>query len=692
LVTTADPRDLTPAWREWRFWLFVSAAAVAALAVIRLGAATDITELGKLQPSYWVIAAMVVIGELWPVAAMATDGRRPTAQGNGLVASTTFVFAVLIYWGLGAAIVIQIIGVMLADLPRRKAIYRTIFNISQYTISWAAAHFVLTTMVQDRHPGSPLALHPRVLPAIVLAAVAYFLVNDLLVSIMAKLHMGGTLRSHFFFAFGYHLFSEGALLALAPIVVIALQQSPWYLPLLLVALIAVQQNARVSNRHQRLALHDELTGLANRKLLYNSAVQALTDAREMNRSVGVLFLDLDHFKSVNDTLGHHVGDQLLQDVANRLTRSVRADDIVSRVGGDEFAVLLPGLVDQWTAAEVADRVSDALAAPFSPHGEAAVRIDLGGSIGIAFYPAHGDDVDTLFQRADAAMYTAKSRGLDSVVYSDDSTEGIGGAILTELREALQSGPEQAGLAVHYQPQVELGSGEVVGVEALVRWQHHRLGWIAPTEFVPMAERGVLIGELTRWMLDTSLAQLRHWEDAGLKLRVAVNISVRDLQSVELADFLARRLVHYQLPADRLRVEIDDASTISGRENVQAALRALEDLGVGISLDHFGIGYCSLTRLRRLPVSEVKIDSSFVSQLTSDDDDAAVVRSIVDLANALELAVVAEGVEDEPTWRALAALGCNGAQGNYFAHPMPPEDVVLLLRDGGRFPLLRAVSS
>ncbi len=385
----------------------------------------------------------------------------------------------------------------------------------------------------------------------------------------------------------------------------------------------------------------------------------------------MLFLDLDHFKSVNDTLGHHVGDQLLQDVANRLTRSVRADDIVSRVGGDEFAVLLPGLVDQWTAAEVADRVSDALAAPFSPHGEAAVRIDLGGSIGIAFFPAHGEDVDTIFQHADAAMYTAKSRGLDSVVYSDHSTEGIGGAILTELREALQSGPETAGLAVHYQPQVELGSGEVVGVEALVRWRHQRLGWIAPTEFVPMAERGVLIGELTRWMLDTSLAQLRDWEDAGLKLRVAVNISVRDLQSVELADFLARRLVHYQLPADRLRVEIDDASSISGRENVQAALDALEDLGVGISLDHFGIGYCSLTRLRRLPVSEVKIDSSFVSRLMSDDDDAAVVRSIVDLASALELAVVAEGVEDEPTWRALAALGCNGAQGNYFAHPMPP---------------------
>lgn len=691
-MTTADPRDLTPSWREWRFWLFVTLVAVGALAVIRLGAAEDISELGQLPVTFWVIAAMVVVGELWPVAVMATDGRRPTAQGNGLVASTTFVFAVLIFWGLGAAIVIQAIGVMLTDLPKRRAIYRTIFNISQYAISWGAAHVVLTTMAQNRHPSQTLALQPRLLPAIVLAAVAYFLVNNLVVSIMAKLHTGGTVRSHYFYAFGYHLFSEGALLALAPIVVLAVQQSSWYLPLLLVALIAVQQNARVSNRHQRLALHDELTGLANRKLLHDSAVQALADARETNRSVGVLFLDLDHFKSVNDTLGHHVGDQLLQDVAARLTRSVRADDIVSRLGGDEFAVLLPGLVDQWTAAEVAERVSDALAVPFSPHGEAAVRIDLGGSIGIAFFPAHGEDVDTVFQRADAAMYTAKSRGLDSVVYSDNGTEGIGGAILTELREALQSGPEAAGLAVHYQPQVELGSGQVVGVEALVRWQHQRLGWIAPTEFIPMAERGVLIGELTRWMLDNSLSQLRDWENAGLKLQVAVNISIRDLQSVELADFLARRLVHYQLPADRLKVEIDDASTISGRENVQAALRALEDLGVGISLDHFGIGYCSLTRLRRLPVSEVKIDSSFVARLTTDDDDAAVVRSIVDLANALELDVVAEGVEDEPTWRALAALGCNDAQGNYFASPMPPEDVALLLRDGGHFPLLHAVGT
>jgi diguanylate cyclase (GGDEF)-like protein len=430
-------------------------------------------------------------------------------------------------------------------------------------------------------------------------------------------------------------------------------------------------------RHQ--ALHDALTGLPNRVMLRDRGERAITTARRHGGNVGLLLIDLDRFKDINDTLGHHQGDALLRAVATRLASVLRASDSVARLGGDEFAVLLPDLrVSDRAAATVAQKLLDALRQPFMVD-ELALEVD--ASIGIAVSTDHQADVDTLLQRADVAMYVAKQTHAGAVEYASEldvnSTRRL--ALLADLRRAI----EQRTLAVHYQPKVDLASGEVQGVEALVRWDHPQFGPIPPTEFIPLAEGTALIHSLTTLVLETALRQQRDWKAGGHDLSVAVNLSARSLLDVDFPERVSALLTTHGVNPARLVLEITESTLMTDPARAQRVLRALDALGVRISIDDFGTGYSSLARLKELPVHELKIDRAFVTSMQTIHSDAVIVRSTIDLARNLGLAVVAEGVEDRSVLNELSDLGCDAAQGYYLSRPVPAAEFLTWLEEQQR---------
>ena len=432
------------------------------------------------------------------------------------------------------------------------------------------------------------------------------------------------------------------------------------------------ENARLVSRLRRQAddsihqaLHDALTGLPNRTM-FREQVQAAV-RRTAAGGFAVLLMDLDKFKEVNDTLGHHNGDQVLIAVADRLRDSVRPPDIVARLGGDEFGILLDGILSPTDATALAQRLLEALSAPFSIQD---LTLEVGASIGIALFPLHGGDVDTLVQRADVAMYEAKSGYRGCAVYSPehDSYSPARLALVGELRRAIDEGE----LGVVYQPKVDLRDGRIIGAEALVRWRHPLRGDVPADEFVPVAEHTGLLRPLTLHVLDRALAACARWRSDGYPLVVAVNLSVRNLLDLELPFDVARLLASHGLGADALELEITESALIADPARTQNNLRRLRDLGVGIAIDDYGTGYSSLAYIRRMPVTALKIDKSFVMGMASDENDAVIVRSTIELGRNLGLAVVAEGVEDAETWGRLLDYGCEVAQGFYFGRPMSDD--------------------
>jgi diguanylate cyclase (GGDEF)-like protein len=427
--------------------------------------------------------------------------------------------------------------------------------------------------------------------------------------------------------------------------------------------------AVASRRLRHQALHDHLTDLPNRTLLYERVEDAIADVARSGDVVALLLIDLDRFKEVNDTLGHDHGDRLLEEVAARLRDTVRRGDTLARLGGDEFAVLVRDVPNRGAVAEVATRLQQALARPFVIDGFTAV---LDASVGIAYCPDHGKDVHVLVQRADVAMYDAKRSRTGIQTYSEDrdpySAERL--QLLGEMREAIGAGE----LILHYQPKVVVGSQAVRGVEALVRWQHPERGLLAPGEFVPLAERTGAIGDLTRWVLDSALAQARVWRDAGHDLTMAVNLAAPNIVDEALPDLVAALLERHGVPGDRLECEISEHTVMADPRRALGVLERLRELGVRLSLDDFGTGHSSLGYLKRLPLDEVKIDRSFVMGMSENADDAAIVRSTIDLARNLGLEVVAEGVESEAILRDLGALSCDVAQGFYLSRPLPAAEL------------------
>ncbi|MGK5113868.1 MULTISPECIES: putative bifunctional diguanylate cyclase/phosphodiesterase [unclassified Geodermatophilus] len=419
------------------------------------------------------------------------------------------------------------------------------------------------------------------------------------------------------------------------------------------------------NRQQ--ALHDALTGLPNRTLLRQRGIAAL--AEDAGAPTALMLIDLDRFKEINDTLGHAHGDLVLQAVADRLRVSVRGSDTVARLGGDEFAILLPTVDGPEVALELAQRALAVMEAPIDADG---VSLDVDASIGIALSGQHGTDVETLLQNADIAMYFAKDRSLGACVYdselNDHSPERLG--LLGELRRAIDNGE----LVLHFQPKVSVPGGEVRGVEALLRWQHPVRGLIPPAAFIPVAERTPLIRPLTRYVLAAALDQCARWQDAGRELHVAVNVSARNLLDERFVDDVLELLAASRVPACRLELEVTESAIMADPDRARRILGRLAAAGITLSIDDFGAGYTSLAHLKDLPVHQLKIDRSFVAQMTADRGNALIVRSVVELGRNLGLTTVAEGVEDGQTWDQLEELGCDVAQGYHLCRPLPAAEL------------------
>jgi diguanylate cyclase (GGDEF)-like protein len=431
---------------------------------------------------------------------------------------------------------------------------------------------------------------------------------------------------------------------------------------------------RQADVNEHLAFHDSLTDLPNRILFHDRAAQAIEGAKRTGECVALMLLDLDRFKEINDTLGHHNGDLLLKQIAERLRAELRGSDSVARLGGDEFGVLLSTVSDSASALSVGKKVRQLLHQPLTLQG---ITLDLDTSIGVAIYPDHGQDVETLLQRADIAMYIAKEdhSGCELYAAGRDEYSPSRLALVSELRRAI----DRQELILYYQPKAQLADGQVSGVEALVRWQHPERGLIPPAEFIPLAERTGLIRDLTWSVLESALRQLREWQDQALELNVSVNLSARDLLDLALPDSVEELLARFELPAERLELEITESVILADPMRARAVLSRLDTMGVQLAIDDFGSGYSSLAYLKRLPVGEIKIDRSFVMNMEHDENDAVIVRSTIDLGRNLGLRVVAEGVESEATWRQLAHLRCDQAQGFFLTPPVPADQLVQWLR-------------
>ncbi|WP_199736360.1 bifunctional diguanylate cyclase/phosphodiesterase [Micromonospora sp. HM5-17] len=719
-MEAAALRNSVPPGRTAPFFGFVWTVVGLAAAVSAAALATLPAQLPRLPLAFWLMAALAVVFDARPFSPHAKR------QSMAVFPSICFTFAVALEWGLGPAVAVQAAAVVVSGWRIRYAVWRTVFNIAQYACSLAAADLVLR-LTPGQRPGAADQLRLLDVAFVVGAGTAWLAVNHGLVATAVRLRFGGRWWSRVRQGLGFELLATGSLLLLGPVLVAAARTSAALIPMLVLPLYAVSRMARLSAEREQLARLDPLTGLANRQALLDEVTAQVAVHAELagkdaagGRQLALLLLDLDRFKHVNDALGHAVGDRLLVEVSRRLTAVVRPGTVIARLGGDEFAIVATRLTGVDDARRLADQVVGALAEPVPLDG---LPLDVGGSIGIALYPDHGADFATLMRHADVAMYEAKHRGDPVAVYVAESDHNSAErlSLLADLRRVLETGGasgadpgaggagavrtgpdpgtgagpsrvaagpgprgDDAGgsdvgdITLYYQPQIEIGTGEVVGVEALLRWRHPRRGMVDPEELIRVAEQSAVMRLLTRRVVDDVVEQLAKWAAAGIDLRAAVNVSVRDLHTGEIADQIAERLARYGVPPSRLQLEMTEGALMADPRRVLATITRLHRIGVAIALDDFGTGYSSMQHLRRLPLAEVKVDRSFVLGMAADADDAAIVRSVIELAGALGLRVVAEGVEDERTWRLLHAAGCDVAQGWFFARPMPAEDLVAWL--------------
>jgi len=436
--------------------------------------------------------------------------------------------------------------------------------------------------------------------------------------------------------------------------------------------ISARQRATELIRHQ--AYHDSLTGLPNGTFLRERLAQALTHLPSHATPFALIVLELDRLTDINHTLGRQVGDLVLQQVGPRIDGLLGDGDLAAFLGGGLFAMLLLGR-NRTQAEQAGLRILKALEPRF-----VLERVTLGGGarVGIALYPDHGDHAHLLLQRAEVALEVARQSKGECVVYAADQDRYSPRRLLVmgELDQALERGE----LLLHYQPKARLETGDVVGVEALVRWQHPELGMIPPAEFIPLAEQSGLIDRVTRWVLQTAIRQCAAWHAAGINVPVAVNLSVRNLKDPELPAYVSDKLEHAGLAAHWLELEITESMLMADPDGAMVVLTDLQRTGIRLAIDDFGTGYSSLAYLKKLPVSAIKIDQSFVSDMMQDKNDIAIIRSTIELAHNLDLTTIAEGVEDCETWDQLKALGCDEVQGYYLSEPLLPEQFVDWIRD------------
>jgi diguanylate cyclase (GGDEF)-like protein len=625
----------------------------------------------------WVLVSLVlvlVIGELRPISIA-----RGEAQADEVSISSTVGMALLLVAPLGIVMAAQALAltadaVRPANRQRPRMASRLIFNIGQYALAFAAARLVFTAITHVPVVTNDAQFAPSQFPAALLAGLAFYVVNSGLTSIAFGMASGTRLQAQLRTDLRWQLASSTMLLGLAPVVAQAVLWSPVLLPFLLFPVIFVHRSADLAARREHEALHDGLTGLPNRSLLLGHLDRVLATA-ENDSFTALLLLDLDHFKEVNDTLGHVVGDRLIRDVAQRLQGVVREQDLVARLGGDEFAVVCPGLSSPEMGEELAARLSHALREPFTAD---SVSLDISWSVGIALAPVHADSVDLLLQRADVAMYAAKeTRGAHAMYDPEQDKHSLQRLTLaSDLRRTLESGA----IGVVYQPQVHARTRRPIGVEALVRWRHPVLGPIDAETIVTLAGSTGLLRLLTTCVLDQSLAAIRRWRDQGDPLTLSVNLTPRQLDDELLPALVNELLCKHNVSAEALILEVTESTVMSDAARSARVIRELRACGVGLSIDDFGTGYSSLAHLQKLAPDEIKIDRSFVTRMRHAGSERTIVLSTLDLGHNLGLRVVAEGVEIEPVAALLAQHGCDVLQGYAISRPDDEDAITQWLGD------------
>lgn len=469
----------------------------------------------------------------------------------------------------------------------------------------------------------------------------------------------------------FYLSFSGLLLSIFTVLFLTQRRQPATAPLNSTETITNEvMSEHIESAFKHQAYYDSLTELPNRTLLMDRLDVAIRTAERDYQTIAVMFIDLDRFKNVNDSLGHSTGDELLSMVSKRLKNCVRESDTIARFGGDEFVMLLHNISSESDAAHVADKVIHTLSAPFQLSGR---EIVIGASIGIALYPNDDDSSDNLLRDADLAMYRAKQSGRNQFMFFTKSLQEHA-ADLMETEQHLRNALELNQLSLHFQPLVRSRTGRVTGFEALLRWHHPTLGNIPPDKFIPVAEESGLIGPIGEWVLDTALMHAKSWHDQGQKLYISVNLSRRQLDLGMNEKRLGALLSKHQFDPSYLVLEITESLLLDNSDTTIIRLESIKNLGVHLAIDDFGTGYSSLSYLKRFPIDSLKIDKEFVRDLTSDSDDVELVTAIIAMARSLKLRLIAEGVETEEQRRILLRLGCEFLQGYYFAKPMPAHEV------------------
>jgi diguanylate cyclase (GGDEF)-like protein len=612
--------------------------------------------LGEITGAHWVLIAFLVLGELMPI--------RLAGHDDEVTTSTAFSFALMLTLGLAPAALAQGVASVLADVRQRKSLSSTLFNVGQYTISLTAAGLAMQALANLPRDMATAPLTVSELFVVAVCGLVFFAINNVLAGTAYALLEGNSILHHLWQDLGFQAWTAALVLGFSPLVIAVAYYDRVLLPFLLLPLLAIYRAGRDARHSEHQALHDGLTQLPNRVLFRRRAEAAMRSAESDGHHAGVLIVDLDRFKEINDTLGHAHGDLMLQTLAARLKGSLRAVDTVARFGGDEFAVLFPNIDHPSEAQKLAERLLAALRQPFTVNG---VTLTVGASIGIACFPDDGDDVDLLLRRADVAMYVAKGRygGIARYDESDDDNSVERLSLAVEVRDVAQ----RRELAMHFQPQVDLVTGSLVSAESLMRWQHPERGLIPPDVFIPVAENTGAIRELTAYALQTSLRACHRWRALGIDADVSVNVTAQDVLDQQLPDNIARMLEDLRLPAHCLELELTETMLMADPERAGDILAVLHRMGVRFAIDDFGTGYSSLAYLKRLPVDKIKIDKSFVLGMQRDASDAAIVASTIDLARNLELRTVAEGIEDPAAVAQLVTMGCTEGQGYAFARPL-----------------------
>ncbi|MEU1340738.1 bifunctional diguanylate cyclase/phosphodiesterase [Streptomyces sp. NPDC005827] len=679
LAAVEPPPDLTDGDHDRHLSWPALPAGVVAAAAFTLGAGfyRAFTDDHALFPSGtvgWSLAVLtgIIVGHLVLL------GRARWWGGTGSGAALTL--AVLLLYGWVPAGMVSLTVVVLVGIARRHRWRQGVLHGAVDILGIGAGALVLGAFGRVptvESPWNPAGWSVSTAPEVVLVAVAYLAVTRALLWYLHAPRGGGVPT-----VARTALMRQGlvavALLGIAPLICVVAMAQPLLLPLFSIPLVALDSTLWIARARAEEQLRDPLTGLPNRQWLLERIWTALDDAERIGARSALMLIDLDRFRSVNDTLGHLAGDRLLLQIADRLRAALPRGAEAARLGGDEFAVLLPVADSTTSATRVARGLVTALSSPLDLDG---LTLVLEASAGVAVFPDHALDAEGMLRRADVAMYQAKRDRTGVEVYESkrDSNTPDRLGLLGDLRRALDAHEVQ----LHYQPKVRF-DGQVAGLEALVRWVHPERGKVPPDEFIAIAESSGLMPHLTEYVLETALAQVAEWRAQGLRVPVAVNVSPRDVHTPGFAGSVAARLARHGVPAGALQLEITEHVLLEDPQRAADTLAGLTGHGVKMSLDDFGTGYSSLVHLRRLPVSELKIDRSFVARLAIDNEDAEIVRCTVDLAHSLGLLVVAEGVEDDETWERLRDLGCDAVQGWLVAAAMPPEEATAwLLARGSR---------